>query len=572
MLRRFLQEATLQQVPPLPPETPNSSIMPLPPSVASPMAPPIGSASSRPLPAHPPAPPTRASPPAFPPLPPKLYSNVVKLTAYRERNAGHALVEKEKGHTVASQWSTSFNRSALGGSHMVVQREWAMTGFSAHVDFVVSADNGTSAYEVAGNTFAILLNVSSLFAPLRLELNLQSSAFLVESLRAEFWHPVDGLVVIEGSLPPPPPIILETLDAALTEAVETTTTAVTAVVAGAVAASVVASLAASLAASVAASTASATGGATASSGAAGGGGGALPLVFGAQRFSASRGLAVKKSPLQTGVADGMGWATGNFGQGAETERRQLMHKMTGRSMAAEGGSDSGNGPGTSASSLSSEALGVQAQALADVKSVLSTLGYVQCAIALLMAFACIWWRFRRNKRYYAERGLTEIERRALYEPRRPVPRGAKFASFPSAFVFPGALLLGFNFFLNGLVQPAFTLASFPSERDVCGADCLAPMLAILALIGVYLILSLLMLIHFHRLHRMWTWVDVEEPLDANDVEDALYRFISKVRVRRSILLYISTAFVPSLTSRLTCAGRSCACRCVCYQRRTSRTS
>jgi hypothetical protein len=37
-----------------------------------------------------------------------------------------------------------------------------------------------------------------------------------------------------------------------------------------------------------------------------------PLIFGVQRFSASSGLAANLSKGQTGVADGMGWASGSF--------------------------------------------------------------------------------------------------------------------------------------------------------------------------------------------------------------------------------------------------------------------
>ena len=41
----------------------------------------------------------------------------------------------------------------------------------------------------------------------------------------------------------------------------------------------------------------------------GGGGGVMPLIFGAQRFAATNGMACKQSPLTTGVAGSMAWST-----------------------------------------------------------------------------------------------------------------------------------------------------------------------------------------------------------------------------------------------------------------------
>ena len=471
------------------------------------------------LPAQPLLPQT--SPPIQPdisPSPPKTYADLVTVSIDRERNAADAWYEQKVGSSISSQWIASMNESSLARSHTIEQRGVRMTSLTADIDLVVSAENYTFAYEIAGNTFAILLNRSFLLQLLS-EANLDSNSLVVDSLRAEFWHPIDGLVVIEGSLPPPPPLTLDSPDAALRQTVESTTTVVTIVVASAVVASVAASIVASLTASVAASTASATGGATASSGAAGGGAGALPLIFGAQRFSSSQGIAVEKSPIHTGVADGMKWIKGDFGETSDSEGRRLLRSIAGRNLAAK--KNSGG----------REVTGVQGEALNAVTSTLNTFGYVEGAIALLMIFVHIWWRFRRNKRFYAERGLTEIQRRSLYKTKARVPRAAKFASLPGAFVFPSVLMLGINFFINGLIQPAMTLASVPSTEDTCGTQCGAIAGAILALIALYLIISLSLLVHFHLTHRKHVWTEAEEPAEPNDVEDVLYRFISKIRAR-----------------------------------------
>ena len=98
---------------------------------------------------------------------------------------------------------------------------------------------------------------------------------------------------------------------------------VQATVVGAVVASTVGSVVASVggAATAAAGGAAAgaaggagAGGAGGAGGAAGAAGGAamFPLIFGAQRFAASDGLACKKSELQTGVVGAMGWTTGEL--------------------------------------------------------------------------------------------------------------------------------------------------------------------------------------------------------------------------------------------------------------------
>jgi len=77
---------------------------------------------------------------------------------------------------------------------------------------------------------------------------------------------------------------------------------------------VAAAVAGAVAGSVGGAAGGAAGGGAGGGGAGGGaGGGVAPLIFGVQRFSASSGLAANQSELQSGVAGGMGWASGSFG-------------------------------------------------------------------------------------------------------------------------------------------------------------------------------------------------------------------------------------------------------------------
>ena len=127
--------------------------------------------------------------------------------------------------------------------------------------------------------------------------------------------------------------------------------AITEAVTAAVAAAVVTAVAG---AAVGASAGGAGGGvAGGAGGGAGGGGGAAgggvaPLILGVQRFGASSGLAANKSELQSGVAGGMGWASGSFSifggssDGEGTTQRQLAELISGRMLQRRGGGGGGN--------------------------------------------------------------------------------------------------------------------------------------------------------------------------------------------------------------------------------------
>ena len=538
---------------PSPPSRPTPPGSPPPPP--APPAPPVP-------PALPPSPPSvpGPSPPPFPfspPLPPVLYEKNIFIFSSRTRNAGEARRQRALGETMSSQWDASLIQMPLHQTHNVAPPQATMTELSTDVRVTVITQNVSAAYASASDLFVLLLDSSNFRMALANELGIDFNALLVESLRAEFLDPDEGLIVISGSLPPPPPMAptvdLEALNA-LAQQTASTVATVTAVIAGAVGASIAGAVAGSVGGSVAGSTGGAAGGA----GAGGGGaaaGGVAPLIFGAQRFGASSGLAVEKSELQTGVADGLGWASGDFGIGSSdppasdppatdppasdppasddalipTERRRLQKKgsggTTGTQRDVAGGED-----GSAANTQQQKALG-------QLRSKLGSFYVVMGLLIGLMTAGSAYYRFRANRRYYRERGLNEFQRRALYKDNKKkgkhfVPKRAKFRSLPSAFVFPGILAIGCNLFLNGLIEPSITLVTFPGEIDNCGAECLVSAVAVLTMIALYISLTFAMLLHFHLSgHRVQTWKDADEPENPNDVEDPVYRFVSKVRTR-----------------------------------------
>ena len=128
------------------------------------------------------------------------------------------------------------------------------------------------------------------------------------------------------------------------------------------------------------------------------------------------------------------------------------------------------------------------------------------AIAGIMILGFLYYRFRANARYYKEVGLKEKERRRLYENDKEEEGQrwrvstcgsrlrAEFKSFPGALVFPGILMLGVNFFLNGLIEPSIMLASFPPDQDMCGSACMVPAVIVLTLMFLYVLLTFVLLL------------------------------------------------------------------------------
>ena len=206
--------------------------------------------------------------------------------------------------------------SPLSTTHTFSDLRTTYTEMAANVQVETVAESEAVSNDLASELFTALLNTSFIRSILQRQLNIPAEDLIVPSVRAEYMHSDLGVVVIASSMPPSPPPFL----AVTPEVVTAVASLVSTAVATAVAASVTASVAMAVASSVAGATAGAAGGA-AGAGAGGGasGGGAMPLIFGAQRFQATAGLAADKSELQTGVSEGMGWATGSFGWLSATE-------------------------------------------------------------------------------------------------------------------------------------------------------------------------------------------------------------------------------------------------------------
>ena len=545
------------------------------------------------------------SPPFPPPAPPTIYNDTVVIESRRMRNAGYAAQEQQRGQTLLSTLNETLTSNLLFSSMVSVEPPVTqVVELAAFVRISVVADNLNVVYDTASDLFSVMLNTTLLRGAVAAGLGVHPHELLVAGLQAEFMHPTDGLVIIAGALPPPPPFVplMDDADGPTSallvveeeKIIADTATAVTAAVVTAVAASVATSVGGAVAGSVAGSVGGAAGGAaggSAGGSSAGGasGGGALPLIFGAQRFSVSSGLAVEKDPLQTGVATSMGWITGDFGSSPseDSERRRL----SGRRLQSK---SKGKGD-TSEDALESESstedgLNEQEEEMAALLRTLRTFGILMSVLVVIMLCGLLIWKYRKNrncalialdlvdcvtpigcsctclslKRFllacltrlarlamaidadYKEQGLSELQRRALYKDDKDkerrknkdgtyhlvVPKRAKFVGLPGIFVFPGVLFLGVNLFLTGFFESAVYLVSVPASDDQCGTRCMAWAVPVLSLSVLYVCLVFAMLLHFHKSrHSAATWQTAEEPETPEGVVDPLYRLISKIRTR-----------------------------------------
>ena len=178
-------------------------------------------------------------------------------------------------------------------------------------------------------------------------------------------------------------------------------TAVSVSVTAAAVISVTASVTATVASSVAGSVGAAAAGGAAggvAGGAAGGGsagssaGGAVPLIFGVQRFSMSTGLATgNQSAMQGAVAGSMGWAKGRlpiFGSA-------LSNASSRRRLQEAAGSDDANATGVKKSA------GAWPPELYGLLDALTFTVILLSLVCLLQYAFILWWRHRANRAWYA---------------------------------------------------------------------------------------------------------------------------------------------------------------------------
>jgi len=304
------------------------------------------------------------------------------------------------------------------------------------------------------------------------------------------------------------------------------------------------SLAATLASSTASALAASLGAAVGSSS---GSGGALPLLFGAQRLSLSSGLAVKKSPMQTGAANGLAWSTGRLGLVRAPTRPKAT--TTGRSLQSTSSSSttnaaaltsintSGNTTLTSSNSEEYEEL----TPFAELLDVLAFVGLIMALLAVLRLAILVYWTRFANTRYYREarqkkfeesqsphghpvhRARLTIRKKNRREKRRPP---ATFKGLPASLVFPSMEFLVFGIFSAGLTETS--VAALCDES--CENECVWAAILTLAVMGSALIAGAAQVTHFYLRHCRASWS--ENAVDAAQaVEDPVLRLISMLRQR-----------------------------------------
>lgn len=156
---------------------------------------------------------------------------------------------------------------------------------------------------------------------------------------------------------------------------------------------------------------------------------------------------------------------------------------------------------------------------APLVTLFSTLTSAAIMIPSLLAFQALFFlnfRFRVNRKYYRQQKSKE-----------PGPR-LKFVPLPSLFVHPSLLFTGISLYTSGLVTTATQLVV---SSFTCGMQCKWPGLVVLGANVIYILLSLAMVIHYHVKWGKATWMPAEPADTPQEVEDPLYRLVSKVRVR-----------------------------------------
>ena len=541
---------------------------------APPPPPPLTPPSPLEPPAPPPSPPSPLSPPpSLPPPPslsppPNLFRDELVITVRRVLPA--AAVEDAqaaRNATVMSHWWAALAASPLLASLNITRPHVAvLTELAAEVRLEVQlgslaanaslSSSMSSCYYVAIALMQQLVNLPSLTVQLADSLGIEPDAFTLTAVEGIYEHPTAGLVMIRGPLPPRPPlyspphpparppvpVLSEDPSEALTQRdvpppqdgqeatpqeIESATTTVTTLVAVAVAASIAGSVVGAV-------------GGTASGG---GGGGVVPLVFGAQRFAASDGLAIPMGGVDRGVAGGMAWTSGDFGLFAPSARRL-----------------------SEASNSSESAPPPHPAAYNSLVERLIMLG-ITLGVVLLIWACIIWnWKVRINRTFYGElaaeektsstplKGISRL-RRSIHVPRlrrsasgaASTQGGTIFKRLPGVFVFPMLPLLCCKLFVTGLAKNAIGLAV---DGDTCVGSCRAIAVAVTVGVAGFALWGWLVLLQFTRTFRTASWKPAKPPEQTveaiNAVKDPFFRELSRLRMRYS---YVAAPFRHAVSDR-----------------------
>lgn len=300
-------------------------------------------------------------------------------------------------------------------------------------------------------------------------------------------------------------------------------------------------------------------------------------LTGIQRFSISAGLAVPVSELEAGVANSMGWASGDFGL--------FMPSSTACDRADDCNSRRLNED-------TAELITKDADALAPFFERLMTLSITVGVVAALQLGLVLCWSRCANRRFYAararradsmrrastrRRGLMDAENEDVESESDLYHASDRFRPFPGVAVFPCLLLVACKLFVTGLVANAVDLVLTPSslkgiesKQIWCAASALAAaasmcayargarypchpatfwptrdmrltvhsngwcrISAIATLIAItgYNLLGWYVTVHFLRRYRASQWKGAAKPADVDGVKDPLFRLLSRLRSR-----------------------------------------
>ena len=212
-----------------------------------------------------------------------------------------------------------------------------------------------------------------------------------------------------------------------------------------------------------------------------------PLILGVQRFSVSAGLASNKSTFQTGVADGMGWASGKFGllgspppsPSASTTDPSIQNATGRRLQRSKGGQTDEDEVG------SLEALNEQ----------LLTLGIIVSFVLTLQLLLQVVWKHWKNRKYYAFLEASRASTRVIVLPKGKVAQ-PPFAPIPGVFVHPNILSMALGIFVTGLAESS---AEVLADNELeCGMQCRWPALVVLIGVALFLTSAFTQLFHFYR--------------------------------------------------------------------------